>query len=111
MEGEITEVEREIASKINFLKDMVEYPDEEDIIPLFSIKKSILLKVIEYCKYINTNPHPIFEKPFRGNNLEDHVSPWFVQYLNIEKEEFHELLLAANSLDIQSLFELCAAKV
>ena len=55
MEGDIIEVEMEIACKSIFVKNIVDVSGVEDEIPLASIKKSTLLKIIEYCRYIHTN--------------------------------------------------------
>ena len=59
------------------------------------VLKSILEKIIEYCTYIQTNPAPEIEKPLRSNQISDVVSEWFVNFINLEKEELHELILAA----------------
>ena len=111
MDGESVIVENEIASKSRMLKDIVEYSGDDDEIYVTMVKKDILLKIVDYCTYINTNPPPIIQKPIRTNEIGDVVSPWFAEFVNIDKEVLFELILAANYLDIKSLFELSCAKV
>ncbi len=53
MDGEIVEVDKEIACKSILIRGIVDDNDVNDEIPLPSIKKAILDKIIEYCTYIN----------------------------------------------------------
>ena len=69
MDGETVIVEKEIASKSEWVKHIVDGSEQNDEIPLPEIKKAILDKVIEYCTYINTNSPPVIEKPLRSNDL------------------------------------------
>ena len=39
------------------------------------------------------------------------VEPWYADYINVEKEELFELIMASNYLDINPLLELACAKV
>ena len=111
MDGETVIVEKEIASKSEWVKHIVDGSEQNDEIPLPQIKKATLDKVIEYCTYINTNPPPVIEKPLRNNELSDVIGPWYAEFLNLEQEVLFELILAANFLDIKSLLELCCLKV
>ncbi len=110
-DGHTVEVEREIASKSEWVKNIVDGSEVDDNIPLPEIKKATLLKVIEYCTYINTNVPPQIDKPLRSNELSDIVDPWYAEFVNLEKEVLFELILAANFMDINSLLELACAKV
>ena len=38
------------------------------------------------------------------------VDPWYADYINVEKEELFELIMASNYLDINPLLELACAK-
>ena len=84
MDGETVEVEKEIACKSVLVKGIVDDSGVDDEIPLPQIKKAILLKIVEYCTYINTNSAPEIEKPLRSNELSDVVSPWFAEFVNLE---------------------------
>ena len=100
MEGDIIKVEKDIACKSLQVKDIVDVSGVEDEIPLPEIKKATLLKIIEYCTYINSHPPPEIEKPLRTNQISDAVSPWFAEFINVKQEELFELILAANFMEI-----------
>ena len=111
MDGETMQVEKDIAMKSVLIRGIVEDSGVEDDVPLPSIKKPILEKVIGYCRHIHQNPPPEIDKPLRSNNLNDVVSDWYADFVNLDQEVLFELILAANFLDIKSLLELACAKV
>lgn len=102
-ELEVIEVDIEVASKSLLIKGMIENLNQKKKIALPKLKKVILEKIIEYCKYIKDNPPPEFEKPLRSDNLSDLIQPWYVEFLNIDQEMLFELILASNYLEIKSL--------
>ena len=70
MDGEEVEVDKEIACKSVLVKGIIDdNADADDAIPLPSVKKATLDKIIEYCTYISQHPPPEIEKPLRSNNL------------------------------------------
>ena len=111
MDGETVEVEKEIACKSVLVKGIVDDAGTDDEIPLPSVKKAILDKIIEYCTYIHTNTPPEIEKPLRSNDVAGVVNQWYADFVNLEQEVLFELILAANFMDIKSLLELTTAKV
>ncbi|CAE7277227.1 fpaB-1 [Symbiodinium pilosum] len=111
-QGEIFEVEPEVATMSTLIKNMVEDSGTDEEIPLPNVKTAILSKVIDYCKYHKDNPPEEIQKPLKSTNLvECGVSEWDSEYVNIEQEVLFELILAANYLDIKSLLDLTCAKV
>eukprot|EP00439_Symbiodinium_sp_Y106_P059245 s723_g8.t1 len=121
-QGEIFEVEPEVACMSTLVKNMVEDSGTDEEIPLPNVKTAILSKVIDYCKYhkdrsliralSQDNPPEEIQKPLKSTNLvECGVSEWDNEYVNIEQEVLFELILAANYLDIKSLLDLTCAKV
>ena len=110
-EGETVEVDVEIASKSALIKGMIDDSGIEEDIPLPNVKKSILLKIIEFCTYIKDNHPPEIEKPLRSNNLNDVTTPWYADFVSLDQEVLFELILAANYLNINPLLELSCAKV
>ena len=84
MDGETVEIDKDIAMKSMLIKGIIEDSGCEDEIPLPSIKKAILDKVIEYCTYINTNQPPEIDKPLRSNNLVDVVNEWYASFVNLD---------------------------
>lgn len=111
MDGDTVEVDKEIAMKSVLIRGILEEDAGDNEVPLPSIKRPILDKVIEYCQYINQNPPPEIDKPLRSNNLNDVVSDWYANFVNLDQEVLFELILAANFMDIKSLLELACAKV
>jgi len=111
-QGEIFEVEPEVACMSTLIKNMVDDSGTDEEIPLPNVKTAILSKVIDYCKYHKDNPPEEIQKPLKSTNLmECGVSEWDSEYVNIEQEVLFELILAANYLDIKSLLDLTCAKV
>ena len=111
MDGEVVEVDKEVACKSILVKGIVDDSGVEDEIPLASVKKPILEKVIEYCQHITENTPPEIEKPLRSNNLNDVVNEWYANFVDLDQEVLFELILASNFMDIKSLLELACAKV
>ena len=111
-DGEVVEVEKDVAKKCMLLKGQIEdNEDNEEDIPLPHVNKAILEKIIVYCKYINENALPVIPKPLPANKeLSDVVDPWYADYINVEKKLLQDLMIATNFLDIPSLMDLCAAK-
>ena len=54
---------------------------------------------------------PDIEKPLKTDRITEVVSAWDAAYIDLEKEEVYELILAANYLDIPSLLALACCKV
>ena len=110
-EGEEVEVDKEIAIKSVLIKSMIDDSSADESIPLPNVKKAILDKVIEFCNYLRDNPPPEIEKPLKTANMSEIVAPWYVKFVDLEKEVLFETILAANFLDIKPLLELSCAKV
>ena len=111
-QGEVFEVEPEVACMSTLIKNMVDDSGTDEEIPLPNVKTAILVKVIDYCKYHNGSPAEEISKPLKSTDLTAcGVSEWDAEYVNIEQEVLFELILAANYLDIKSLLDLTCAKV
>ena len=110
-EGETVSVDAETASKSVLIKGMIDDSGVDEEIPLPNVKKTILVKIIEFCEYIRKNSAPEIEKPLRSNNLNDVTTAWYAEFVNLDQEVLFELILAANYLDIKPLLELSCAKV
>jgi S-phase kinase-associated protein 1 len=114
-QGEVFEVEQEVAMASNLIKNMLE--DVEDVedeeIPLPNVKTAILQKVIDYCKQHKDRAQETeIQKPLKSANLNEcGVADWDCEFVNIEQEVLFELILAANYLDIKPLLDLTCAKV
>ena len=51
-EGEIVEVDVDVASKSVLIKGMIDDSGFDELIPLDLIKRSILEKIIQFCTYL-----------------------------------------------------------
>lgn len=51
-EGEVVEVDVEVASKSVLIKGMIDDSGFEEEIPLPNVKKAVLEKIIQYCTYV-----------------------------------------------------------
>lgn len=90
--------------------------DLEDIddIPVLTIKKKILEKVAEFCKYqTEKKEERIYEieKPIKSNVLSEVVPRWYADYIDLDQDFLFDVILAANYLDIKLLLDLGCAKV
>ena len=94
------------------VKGMIDDGNIEEAIPLPTVSKETLEKVIEFCTYLKDNTPPEIEKPLRSTNLHDVTTTWYADFVDKDLEPFiYDLLLAANFMDIKPLVELCCAKI
>ena len=91
MDGETMEVDKEIAMKSVLIRGIVEDSGVEDDVPLPSIKKPILEKVIEYLEHIHTNSPPRIRSESSYT-----ISDWHAQFVKVEDlSQLHDLIDAA----------------
>ncbi|EKX73059.1 conserved hypothetical protein [Theileria equi strain WA] len=111
-EGVSCSVNRDVICMSNVIKNILsEIDDESEPIPLPNIKTRVLNKIIEYCKYHYNNPPSQIPQPLKSAQLNEVVSQWDYEFVNVDKEFLFELILAENFLDIKPLLELTCAKV
>merc|ERR1719301_323959 len=111
-QGEVFEVDEDVACMSTLVKNMVEDSGADEEIPLPNVKTAILSKVLDYCKFHKDAPPAEIQKPLKSANLvECGVIEWDVEFVEVEQEILFELILAANYLDIRSLLDLTCAKV
>ena len=110
-DGEVVEVDKEVAEKSVLIKGLIDDSGTEEIIPLANVKRPILEKVVVFCSHIKEHSAPEIEKPLKSVDMASVVDPWFAQYIDLEQEVLFELIMAANYLDIKPLLELACAKV
>eukprot|EP00438_Fugacium_kawagutii_P011028 Skav204818 [mRNA] locus=scaffold3914:189206:192265:- [translate_table: standard] len=106
-QGEVFEVEPEVACMSTLIKNMVEDSGTDEEIPLPNVKTAILSKAI--CSYHKDNPPEEIQKPLKSELQQHCILMYFVSLL--ESQVLFELILAANYLDIKSLLDLTCAKV
>jgi len=108
------EVAQQSVTIKNMMDDLNLGTDQSDVsIPLHNVKKDIMMKVLEYCRYHYLNP----EEKTDDKKKELEISPWDKEFTNslpqTEKrhEKLFELMLAANYLDIKPLLDLTCKTV
>lgn len=115
-DGHVIECEMSALRQAKLINDMFEndeVPSDEIDLGSSFLKKSVLDKVLEYCRFVaaNNNP-PKIQKPIKQNNIYDITSPWYATFVNqFEDEHLSEMILAVNYLNIQPLLELLCAKL
>nr|CCA15417.1 Skp1like protein putative [Albugo laibachii Nc14] len=114
MDGDSFEVSRSVASMSELVKTLIaDGTDDQEIqeIPLPNVKSTVLSRVIEFCSHHLTNPMEDIDKPLKSSDMQEVVSEWDANFVDVEQELLFELILAANYMDIKSLLDLACAKV
>ncbi|CAE8674022.1 unnamed protein product, partial [Polarella glacialis] len=76
-QGDVFEVEPEVACMSTLIKNMVDDSGTDEEIPLPNVKSAILSKVVDYCKFHKDNVPAEINKPLKSTNLvECGVSEW-----------------------------------
>ncbi len=111
-EGELIEVDEDVACKSKTIKDWIEESGIEQKVSVPNVKMYILKKVMEYCEKHRNDEPPEIEKPLRHSNLAELVDPFDAKFIEIENlEEIFDIILAADYLNIKSLLDLSCAKI
>jgi len=110
-EQEKVPVPKKVAMMSELVKTMAEGDKEEKEIPLPNVKSAVLNKVVAYMKYHVDNPAKEIEKPLKSANMNEVVSQWDADFVDVDQELLFELILAANYMDIKPLLDLTCAKV
>lgn len=111
-EGEIIEVDLEVAQQSVILKNMIEDTGKDGEIPLPNLKMDILKKIIEFCEHYREKKLPPMEKPLRTSNLAEIVDEWYANFIDVEKmDDLIDVVVASNFQDIDPQIELSCAKL
>jgi len=87
------------------------HPANDGIIPtieLTNVGTECLQNVIKFMNHSVTEPMLPIKVPFEGESIQDVISPpWYVDFATgLELKMVHELVAAANYMDIEPLFGL-----
>jgi S-phase kinase-associated protein 1 len=100
-DGETFEIDEVVAMESQTIKHVIEAGCVDDAgIPLLQVTSNILAKVIEYCKK-HVEAASSEEKP-----SEDALNAWDTEFLKVDPNTLMKLTLAANYLNIKSLYDL-----
>jgi S-phase kinase-associated protein 1 len=103
-------VQREVACMSQLLRTMLEGDSKETEIPLKEVRGSELKKIVEYMNHHHGNmPDPI-DRPIKSSRLEDFVTKWDAEFVDVEQSKLFDIILAANYMDIRELLDLGCAK-
>ena len=108
-DGEIIEVDIEIAKQSVTLKTMLEdlgMSDEgdDDPVPLPNVNVAILGKVVQWCTHHKDDPPP--EDDENKERRTDNIPVWDQEFLKVDQGTLFELILSANYLDIKLLLDV-----
>jgi len=111
LQGELLEVEPEVACMSRLIRTMVAGSSHcggvFKEIPIPHVQTAVLNKVIEYCRYHKDRPPSEIPRPIKSSNLvECGVCEWDAQYVHISEDILFDLILAASYLDIKGLMDL-----
>lgn len=82
----------------------------EHAVPLPNVTGKILDKVVQYCKYHVDHPIVVAEDK-KDEKRTDDITPWDLDFCNVDQATLFELILAANYLDIKPLLDLTCKTV
>ena len=106
MEEELFEVPKSVACRSATIKNMVDDTGLDAPVPLPSVDKTTLVKVIEYCKY--------HDQADTDQKPEDERAAWDKDFLKTRlasDEQLFSMILASNYMDIKSLLDLTCKAV
>lgn len=108
-DGETFEIDVEIAKCSTVIKSMVEDLDEDEVeaevLHLQNVHSAILKTILEWATYHKDDPQ-LFEDDDGQDFRTDNISPWDVEFFNVNQSILYELIVAANFLDIKGLLEV-----
>lgn len=76
-------------------------------IPLSNVTSKVLTKTIEYCDYYLVNK----PKQLDDKKISNEITPWEIEFCNIDQKDLFGLILAANYLNIKPLLDLTCKTV
>ena len=111
-EGKEIEIPKDCVALSELLKGTIDDYPENPVLPLKEIEHKTIEKVKEFLLHYKGTPPKEISKPLtdvKMENVTDEFSSNFVNKLSLD--ELIELTVAANFMSIQSLLDLCCAKI
>ena len=113
-QGEIFEVEPEVACMSTLVRNMVDDSGTDEEIPLPNVKTAILSKVIDYCKYHKDSPpeEPLCCEALVGNGSKQAAFngfPWFFNVFHGVPWVLHGFLIVFCAFSHK--FQTCEAPI
>ncbi len=111
-EGKEIEITKKQAELSDLLKGAInDYPKEASF-PLNEIDEKNAEKIKEFLIHFNGETPPEIEKPLTSNEMKNITDEWSASFVDkIPLEDLVNLTVAANYMGINSLLDLCCAKI
>ena len=111
-EGKEFEISKKAAELSELLKGKInDYPNENSI-PLTDIDEKPTEKLIEYLTHFNGQTPPEIEKPLTSVDLKNVTDEWSANFIDkLLLDDLVNLTVASNFMGINSLLDLCCAKI
>ena len=111
-EGKEIEITKKDAELSELLKSAINDNPKESSFPLNELDEKCGEKIKEYLSHFNGVAPPEIEKPITSNEMKNLTDEWSANYIDkMSMEELVNLTVAANYMGINSLLDLCCAKV
>ena len=111
-EGKEIEITKKDAELSELLKSAINDNPKESSFPLNELDEKSGEKIKEYLNHFNGVAPPEIEKPITSNEMKNLTDEWSTNYIDkMSMEELVNLTVAANYMGINSLLDLCCAKV
>ena len=111
-DGKEFEISKKAAELSELLKGtMNDYPDDNSI-PLTDVDEKTTEKILEYLTHFNGQSPPEIDKPLTSTDLKNVTDEWSFNYIDkFNMDDLVNLTVAANFMGINSLLDLCCAKI
>ena len=111
-EGKDFTITKKAAELSELLKGtMNDYPDDNSI-PLTDVDEKTTEKILEYLTHFNGQSPPEIDKPLTSTDLKNVTDEWSANFIDkLLLEDLLNLTVASNFMGINSLLDLCCAKI
>ena len=111
-EGKEIEITKKDAELSELLKSAINDNPKESSFPLNELDEKSGEKIKEYLSHFNGVAPQEIEKPITSSEMKNLTDEWSTNYIDkMSMEELVNLTVAANYMGINSLLDLCCAKV
>ena len=111
-DGKEITITKKAAESSELLKGALNDYPKEGSFPLNEIDEKCGEKVKEYLEHFNGEPPKEIEKPITSNEMKKLADEWSADFVDkMPLDELVNLTVAANYMGINSLLDLCCAKV
>ena len=111
-DGKEIEITKKQAELSDILKGAINDFPKDGTFPLNEIGEKDAEKIKEFLAHYNGVPPPEIEKPLISNEMKNLTDEWAANFIDkMPIEDLVNLSIAANYLSINSLLDLCCAKM